>query len=160
MLSQRLLSTLLEGDKDEIIQQPDFKGALKWIQRLTILLQNAQRALYGIGHTELLSAQRVERVANFISHHRRRTSIYTKTLYETWKLSYSRPVAPRWEKTTSTTPVPAAPPGWRSNYTHVPPNGSNIAVGSRETPTTFCLALVWTGRGPSTLSAMNTDQLD
>jgi hypothetical protein len=68
-----LLFTLLAEDGLAPVLQPDFKGALKWIQRLTILLQDAQRALYGAHHTELLSERRATTAATVIAHRRQRS---------------------------------------------------------------------------------------
>lgn len=84
-----MLSTLLAGDEGKIIQQPHFKEALKWIQRLTLILQNAQGALYEKRHIELLSAKRAKRAATVISDLRRRAITRTTLLYQAWKLSYS-----------------------------------------------------------------------
>jgi hypothetical protein len=62
------------------------KEALKWLQRLTLLLQNAQRALYGVRHTELLSERRAATAATVISHRRQCIQSRTRTLYQAWKL--------------------------------------------------------------------------
>ncbi len=77
-----LLSTLLAGDSSLPITQQDFKGALKWLQRLTTLLQNAQRALYGVRHIELLSERRATTAATVIAHRRQRPPSRTRTPYQ------------------------------------------------------------------------------
>ena len=91
------------------ITQQDFKGALKWLQRLTTLLQNAQRALYGVRHVELLSERRAATAATVIAHRRQRPQTRNRTLYQAWKLQYTRPSAPR-RRHVSAPPSPGAPP--------------------------------------------------
>jgi hypothetical protein len=103
------LSTLLAGDSHVPTTQPDFKGALKWLQRLTLLLQNAQRALYGVRHIELLSERRAATAATVIVHRCQRPQSRTRTLYQAWKLQYTRPFAPR-RKHVSAQPVLGASP--------------------------------------------------
>ncbi len=80
---------------------------MKWLQRLTLLLENAQRALYGVWHIELLSARREEKAANFIAHRRPLPTNCTRTLYDAWKLRYTRPNAPQ----RRTSPARSSGPG-------------------------------------------------
>jgi hypothetical protein len=105
-----ILSTLLKEDSHLLINQPDFKGALQWLQGLTLLLQNAQRALYGVRHTELLSKQREMVAATVVSQRRQRTQSRTRTLYQAWKLRYTRPTAPRRRHVPAPPPVTKSPP--------------------------------------------------
>ncbi len=74
---------------------PSHNRTSKWLQRLTTLLQNAQRALYGVRHIELLSERRATTAATVIAHRRQRPPSRTRTLYQAWKLQYTRPSASR-----------------------------------------------------------------
>jgi hypothetical protein len=104
-----LLSTHLAEDGRTPVQPPEFKGAIKWLQRLTLLLQDAQRALYGVRHIELLSERRAATAATVIAHRRQRSQTRTRTLYQAWKLKYTRPFAPR-RKHTPVQLEPGTPP--------------------------------------------------
>jgi hypothetical protein len=58
-----LLSTLLGESASKRVDPKGFQRALQWIQQLTRLLQNAQRALYRIRHLELASKEAKSRCA-------------------------------------------------------------------------------------------------
>jgi hypothetical protein len=66
------------------------------------------RALYGVRYTEFLSERRAMTAATVIAHRRQRTQTRTRTLYQAWKLTYTRPSAPR-RRIIAVPPVAEAP---------------------------------------------------
>jgi len=77
------------------VSSADYKAGVKWLQKLTLILQKAQRAIYTARHTELLSKEakeRRERLEALKTRWKRRRS---QTLYEAWRLPYFKPSCPR-----------------------------------------------------------------
>jgi hypothetical protein len=104
-LPDRVIEDLLPTPPGHKIAAADFKPAVKWIQRITFLLQKAQ--LYSARRVELLSKESRARRERFLTLRRCWKRKRTQTLYEAWKLPYFRPIVPR-RCFTSPTPAPAS----------------------------------------------------
>ena len=98
------LHDLLPDGRDLFIPSREYKITLGWLQRLTALLQHAQRTLYRVRRTELLSKERQSRNAYVISLRRKRHTKRTQTLFEAWRIPYVRTDTPRRRPNKATLP--------------------------------------------------------
>ena len=106
-----LLSSLL-GDAALRQEEPrTFKKALHWLQKLTGVLQTAQRSLYRVRHLERQSQEiKLRRVATVASWKKRRTHA-SQTLFAAWNLPYQKSLLPRRKQGPVNPPtVPPPPP--------------------------------------------------
>jgi hypothetical protein len=103
-----LLDTILNIPADFSVPTRDFQLAFKWIQELTLLLQTTQRALYSARHIERLSQEAQARHAHVLTLRRKRHTRRTRTLFEAWKIPYSKPQHPRRRHTPPAVIVPPA----------------------------------------------------
>ena len=90
-----VLEDLLSSHPGHKIPTADFRPAIKWLQRLTSILQKAQRALYSARHIELTSKESRARRERFLTLRRGRKRKRAQTLYEAWQLPYYKPIVPR-----------------------------------------------------------------
>jgi hypothetical protein len=86
---------LLPVASDLCISPTDIKAALKWLQRITALLQGAQQTLYRERHMELMSKESRARHERVLALRRRHKTKRALTLYEAWRLPYFKPTLPR-----------------------------------------------------------------
>jgi hypothetical protein len=92
--TRELLSSLL-GDAASRKEEPqEFKKAMHWLQKLTGLLQTAQRSLYRVRHLERQSKEAKLRRAASVSWKKRKTHA-AQTLFAAWNLPYQKPLLPR-----------------------------------------------------------------
>ena len=77
----QLLTSLLGDASQLLMERRDCQRALSWLQRLTGLLQKAQRAIYGVRHAELTSLEAKIRRATVISMHQKRKIHTARTLF-------------------------------------------------------------------------------
>ena len=115
-----LLSSLL-GDAALRKEEPRaFKQALQWLQKLTGVLQTAQRSLYRVRHLERQSQEaKLRRVATVASWKKRKTHV-SQTLFAAWNLPYQRPLLPRRKQGTATLPPVLPPPTTQGKLAHSP----------------------------------------
>ncbi len=73
----------------------DVRPTLKWLQRLTLLLQRAQREIYSARHVELLSKEAQVRRNQITALRPQHRSNRAQTLCEAWRLPYFKPSLPR-----------------------------------------------------------------
>ena len=95
MWTRQLLQQLLLNSQDSFVSPQDYKATLAWLQRITAILQHAQRALYRILRVELLSKDLKTRSKQVISLRRKRHITRTQTLFEAWRIPYLKPASPR-----------------------------------------------------------------
>ena len=90
---EHLLSTILGDSCSTIIHPKDFSRSLRWVIKLTTLLQKSQREQFATRH-HLLQTLSSPTPTQFISPRwKRAKGIRSLTLLEAWKLPYSRPAA-------------------------------------------------------------------
>ncbi len=109
-----LLSSLL-GDAALRKEEPRaFKQTLQWLQKLTGVLQTAQRSLYRVRHLERQSQEvKLRRVATVASWKTRKTHV-SQTLFAAWNLPYQRSLLPRRKQGQATPPTVLPPPSKHS----------------------------------------------
>jgi hypothetical protein len=95
MVTPQLLTSLLGDASQLMMERRDCQCALIWLQRLTGLLQKAQRAIYGVRHAELMSLEAKIRWATVISMHRKRKIQTARTLFAMWHIPYVKSPSPR-----------------------------------------------------------------
>ena len=106
----QLLSSLLGDSSQLMIESRDCRRALTWLQKLTGLLQKAQRAIYGVRHAELMSLEAKIRRATVIAMHRKRKIHTARTLFAVWNIPYVKPPSPRRRALPPPSPLAQAPP--------------------------------------------------
>ncbi len=84
----RLIEDLLPVSYDQRVDPADLKASLKWMQRLTQLLQRAQRELYSARHLELMSKEAETRRDRILALRHKHRTLRTQTLFESWRLPY------------------------------------------------------------------------
>ncbi len=77
------------------VDQRFLKRALQRLQKLTQLLQTAQRAIYRVRYIELSSKEAKMRRDTVIALRRKRTGISSRTLFASWNIPYCRPATPK-----------------------------------------------------------------
>jgi hypothetical protein len=90
-----LLTSLLDETARESVDQRLFKRALQRLEKLTHLLQNAQRAIYRVRYVEMSSKEAKVRRDATTALRRRRTAAPPRTLFATWNIPYRRPDDPK-----------------------------------------------------------------
>lgn len=90
-----LLSFLLEDEASQHVDQRAFKKALQRLQKQTMLLHTAQRAMYWVHYIELSSKEAKLRRDTAIALRRKRKGTSSWTLFAASKIPYCRPALPR-----------------------------------------------------------------
>ena len=90
-----LLTSLLGETARDSVDQRLFKRALKRLEKLTQLLQNAQRAIYRVRYVEMSSKEAKVRRDAALAIRRRRTAAPPRTLFAAWNIPYHRPDDPK-----------------------------------------------------------------
>ena len=90
-----LLTSLLGETARDSVDQRLFKRALKHLEKLTQLLQNAQRAIYRVRYVEMSSKEAKVRRDAALAIRRRRTAAPPRTLFAAWNIPYHRPDDPK-----------------------------------------------------------------
>jgi hypothetical protein len=85
-----LLTSLLDEAAQDTVDQCLFKRSLQRLQKITQLLQTAQRAIYRVRYVELSSKEAKMRRDTVINLRRKRTERPTRPLFASWNISYSR----------------------------------------------------------------------
>jgi hypothetical protein len=93
--SPDLLTSLLGEAAQDTVDQCLFKWALQRLQKITQLLQTAQRAIYRVRYVELSSKEAKMRRDTVIALRRKRTERPTRTLFASWNIPYTRPDIPK-----------------------------------------------------------------
>jgi hypothetical protein len=118
--TSELLSSLL-GDAALRKEEPRaFKQALHWLQKLTGVLQNAQRSLYRVRHLERQSQEaKLRRVATVASWKKHKTHA-SQTLFAAWNLPYQKSLLPRRKQGPATLPPVLPPPSKQGLLSYSP----------------------------------------
>ena len=104
------IQDLLPESVNAKISPHDYIKGLAWMRKLTGILQKGQQRLYGIRRVELLSKEAKEKYEAAISLRKKRRNQRNQTLFDIWKIQYTRPIKQkRWRLTTLPPPSAVRP---------------------------------------------------
>lgn len=90
--SKKVFSSILGDSCSTVVHPKDFSRSLRWLTKLTTLLQKLQREQFATRH-HLSTILSLPMHAQFVSPRLKRgKGIRAQTLLEAWKIRYSRPV--------------------------------------------------------------------
>ncbi len=104
-----ITSTPASGQSKYVVLPRDYIVTISWLQRITAILQQTQRALYRIRRLKILSKEWKERNAQVISLRQKRHTQRTQTLFAALRLPYIKPSYPRRIPLSRPPPTPLTP---------------------------------------------------